>query len=61
GERDVVVPPARAEALAASLPGAQDAIVIERAGHLLAEERPDAFLRAVLPFLRSGAGAQPRR
>ncbi|GIW18386.1 MAG: hydrolase [Tepidiforma sp.] len=61
GERDVVVPPARAEALAASLPGAQDAIVIERAGHLLAEERPDAFLRAVLPFLRAGAGAQPRR
>lgn len=61
GAQDVVVPPARAEALAASLPGAQGAVVIERAGHLLAEERPDAFLRAVLPFLRAGAGAQPRR
>ncbi len=61
GAQDVVVPPARAEELAGSLPGAQDAVVIERAGHLLAEERPDAFLRAVLPFLRARTGAQPRR
>ena len=59
GEADVVVPPQRAEELAAALPAAGPAVVIDQAGHLLAEERPDAFLRATLPFLR--AGAQARR
>jgi pimeloyl-ACP methyl ester carboxylesterase len=61
GERDTVVAPAVAEWLAGALPYAGPAVVIERAGHLLAEERPDAFLRAVLPFLRTGSTAQARR
>lgn len=61
GERDVVVPPKRAEELARALPGALEPIVVERAGHLPAEERPDAFLRAVLPFLRTGSRVQGRR
>jgi pimeloyl-ACP methyl ester carboxylesterase len=61
GERDTVVAPAVAEWLAGELPYAGPAVVIERAGHLLAEERPDAFLRAVLPFLRTGSTAQARR
>lgn len=61
GERDIVVPPARAAQLAEALPGAEPPVIIERAGHLPAEERPDAFLRAVLPFLRAGARVQGRR
>lgn len=61
GAADVVVPPARAAELARALPGAERPVVLERAGHLPAEERPDAFLRAVLPFLRAGWNAQERR
>lgn len=56
GERDVVVPPARARELAAALPGAGEAVVVPGAGHLLAEEQPGEFLRLVLPFLRGEGG-----
>ncbi len=61
GAADIVVPPARADDLANAIPGAERPVILERAGHLPAEERPDAFLRAVLPFLRAGWEVQGRR
>lgn len=50
GASDHVVPPERGLELAAAIPGARHLIVPE-AGHLLAEERPEAFLEEVLAFL----------
>jgi pimeloyl-ACP methyl ester carboxylesterase len=51
GERDVLTPPAVAQAYAAQIPGAQFAI-IPSAGHLSNMEQPDAFFDALHNFLR---------
>lgn len=50
GASDTAIPPERGEALAAAIPGARHAAIPE-AGHLVAEERPEAFLEEVLAFL----------
>jgi pimeloyl-ACP methyl ester carboxylesterase len=51
GERDVLTPPAVAQAYAAQIPGVQLAI-IPYAGHLSNMEQPDAFFDALHNFLR---------
>ncbi len=50
GERDRVVPPAVTARLAAVIPGARH-VVIPRAGHLVPEEQPAAFVEAIGTFL----------
>lgn len=50
GASDAAIPPERGEALAAAIPGARH-VTIPEAGHLIAEERPEAFLEEVLAFL----------
>ncbi len=54
GEADVSAPPARAEAMAAAIPGARLHIV-PGAPHMLPLEQPAAFNAAVLDFLRTVA------
>jgi hypothetical protein len=56
GEADVSAPPARAEAMAAAIPGARLHIV-PGAPHMLPMEQPAVFNAAVLDFLRSVAPA----
>ena len=51
GEADVITPPADAQAMAAAIPGARF-VVIPKAGHLSALEKPRAFNAAVRAFLR---------
>ena len=51
GASDRAVPPEKALELAEAISGARY-LVIPEAGHLLAEERPAAFLEEVLAFLR---------
>jgi 3-oxoadipate enol-lactonase len=50
GEEDPLTPPARAEAMAAAIPGARLA-VIPRAGHVPPLETPEAFNRTLGEFL----------
>lgn len=50
GASDRLITPEKALGLADAIPGARY-LVIPEAGHLLAEERPDAFLEEVLAFL----------
>ncbi|MEA2661909.1 MAG: hypothetical protein QOH08_1481 [Chloroflexota bacterium] len=50
GREDGVVPAAHLDALRRSYPDAETR-VIERAGHLVMPEQPDAFAEAILPFL----------
>ena len=45
-----IVPTQQSIELAGKIPGAQ-LVVVERSGHLPHEERPQAFLAAVLPFI----------
>lgn len=52
GARDPWIPSTRGEAIQASLPGSR-LVVIPNSGHLPFEERPDAFIGALLPFLES--------
>lgn len=56
GADDRLAPPADVRALADAVPGARFEIV-ERAGHHLALERPDAFEAGVLSFLGESTGA----
>ena len=58
GEADAVVPPEVGAAIAAKIGGARH-LIIPRAGHLLAEERPDAVVEEVLAFLHEPLGAAP--
>lgn len=62
GEADVSAPPARAEAMAAAIPGARLHIV-PGAPHMLPMEQPAVFNAAVLDFLRTAgpAGQTSRR
>lgn len=63
GTADPWIPLARGEALRGAIPGARWA-AIEGAGHLPFEERPDAFMTALVGFLASvsdSAGASPIR
>lgn len=50
GASDRMIPPEKALELAEAISGARY-LVIPEAGHLLAEERPEAFLEEVLAFL----------
>jgi pimeloyl-ACP methyl ester carboxylesterase len=50
GEKDAILSPAQAEPLLEALPHAR-LVRISDAGHALQEERPHAFLDAVVPFL----------
>jgi pimeloyl-ACP methyl ester carboxylesterase len=50
GREDGIVPAAHLEALRRSYPDAETRI-IERAGHLVMPEQPDAFAAVLLPFL----------
>lgn len=50
GAQDRVVPPAAGARLAEAIPGAGH-VVIERSGHLVAEEQPQALLAAIEGFL----------
>jgi pimeloyl-ACP methyl ester carboxylesterase len=52
GEADRIIPRTASEELQQAFPQARIA-VIERAGHLLLEERPDACFEAISEFLRS--------
>ncbi len=58
GEEDTATPPAMAERLAASIPGAE-LVVIKRAAHLPNIEQPEAFNAAIGDFLRRHAGVRP--
>ena len=58
GEEDTATPPAMAERLAASIPGAE-LVAIKRAAHLPNIEQPDAFNAAIGDFLRRHAGVRP--
>ena len=51
GEADAITPPADAQAMAAAIPGARF-VVIPKAGHLSALEKPRAFNAALRAFLR---------
>ncbi len=55
GAADRGCPPGLAARIAASIPGAR-VMVIEQAGHLVAEEQPEAFLACVREFLAEGPG-----
>ncbi|MEP6943653.1 MAG: alpha/beta hydrolase [Betaproteobacteria bacterium] len=50
GERDLMVPPRNARALAAALPGARS-VTVPGCGHSLMSEAPDAVLDALRDFL----------
>jgi pimeloyl-ACP methyl ester carboxylesterase len=52
GEADEVTPPARAQAMAEAIPGAE-LLIIPGAAHLPPLERPTATTRALLGFLRA--------
>lgn len=56
GSDDQVVPPRVGERLEHAIPGARR-VVLDRCGHLPMEEDPEAFLSAVLLFLRAFPGA----
>jgi 3-oxoadipate enol-lactonase len=58
GEEDAATPPAMAERLAASIPGAE-LVVIKGAAHLPNIEQPEAFNAAIGDFLRRHAGVSP--
>ena len=58
GEEDTATPPAMAERLAASIPGAEF-VVIKGAAHLPNIEQPEAFNTAIGDFLRRHAGVRP--
>ena len=58
GEADPATPPAMAERLAASIPGAE-LVVIKRAAHLPNIEQPEAFNSAIGDFLRRHVGVHP--
>jgi pimeloyl-ACP methyl ester carboxylesterase len=61
GREDSITPPARAEEMAASIPGA-DLLVISGAGHLSPMERPFAVTRTLRGWLqRSWTPDQPSR
>ncbi len=51
GDDDQIVPTSNSLRLARDIPGAQ-LVVFERCGHLPQEECPEAFLRAVEPFIQ---------
>lgn len=55
GDDDRMLPPDRARALAEEVPGGRLAVVAD-CGHCPHEERPEAFLDAVFPFLGVGSG-----
>jgi len=59
GEKDTATPPAMAERLAASIPGAELA-VIKAAAHLPNIEQPEAFNATIGDFLRRHAGVRPQ-
>ncbi len=56
GASDRMIPPEQGLELAEAIPGARY-LVIPEAGHLLAEERPEAFLEEVLAFLHESVTA----
>ena len=56
GSDDEVTPPADAFALRDAIAGSV-AVVVDGAAHIVPAERPDAFARAVLPFLESVTSA----
>jgi pimeloyl-ACP methyl ester carboxylesterase len=51
GTADLLTPPAESRRIAARIPGARLELV-ERAGHMVMLERPDAFEALVLDFAR---------
>ncbi len=59
GEQDTATPPAIAERLAASIPGAELA-VIKGAAHLPNIEQPETFNATIGDFLRRHAGVRPQ-
>ena len=59
GEADQVTPPAEMRRMADAIPGAAFAI-LPGAGHLPPVEAPDAFERALAPFLASAPAHEAR-
>jgi 3-oxoadipate enol-lactonase len=58
GDQDVATVPARAERIAARIPGARP-VVIPGAGHTSSAEEPEAVNAALVPFLESVSAAAP--
>jgi pimeloyl-ACP methyl ester carboxylesterase len=58
GDADRLLPPSRGERLHDLIPDSR-LVVVERAGHLLLEERPEAALEAILGFLLERQAAAP--
>ncbi len=58
GEADRWLPPSRGERLQRLIPNST-LVVVDRAGHLLLEERPEAALEAILGFLLEKQAAAP--
>ncbi len=58
GEADGWLPPSRGERLQGLIPDSR-LVAIERAGHLVLEERPEAALEAILSFLLEKEAAAP--
>jgi haloalkane dehalogenase len=51
GASDTALPPALAHGFAELIPGADEPVVLEGAGHFLQEDRPDELAAAILRFL----------
>lgn len=58
GDRDRLTPPACAESIAANLPGAE-LTVLEKAGHMLMLERPEAVTAAIHDVICRAVGTTP--
>jgi pimeloyl-ACP methyl ester carboxylesterase len=58
GKQDALIPVPYAAALAAEFPHAE-LVVLDGCGHVPMTDCPDAFDRAVIPFLSAGAAAAP--
>ena len=56
GAHDEIIRPEVGRAAAARIPGSE-LVILEGSGHLPMEEEPEAFLRAVLPFLERHPGS----
>jgi pimeloyl-ACP methyl ester carboxylesterase len=52
GRDDVIVVPANAKRLAAEFPSRVTVVEVDRAGHALVAEQPEAVANAVLTWLR---------
>ncbi|MFN0148501.1 MAG: alpha/beta fold hydrolase [Dehalococcoidia bacterium] len=58
GEADRLAPPASGQAIAGKIAQARH-LTVQRAGHLLLEERPEAVVEEILAFLHEAPGAVP--